>query len=208
MVSSIRINCTDSTYVEKNNPSKSYTKEEKLLTGITYATPSDFNIFKTLLKFDTSKLNNHTIKSAFLYLFVEEIQFTNTKSYNTIISKNLTNTNLLTINWVNYPKTLPINKYTFNISKKNVGKYVKLNITELIDSWVKENMNYGLTLEPLDMNQSSLVKFSSHNSLKPPYLLLTAICNSSDTEYDPDFSMVYCFSTSQNSTDTLTTTEQ
>lgn len=205
MVSSIRINCSNSTYIEKNNPNQSFSNAKRLLTGIVYTNPSNYNIYKTLLKFDTSKLNNHSIQSAFLYLFIEEIDSTSTRSDNIIISKNTATTNPFTINWSNYPKTIPLNKYTLSIATRKVGKYIKINITDLVESWVNTNTNYGLTLEPTDFNYTSIIQLASHNSLKPPYLLLTAICHSQDTEYESDYSMVYCFSSSEKVNDDLAT---
>lgn len=205
MVSSIRINCSDSTYVDKTNSNNNFHEGERLLSGINYKNGSSFNIYKTLLKFDTSKLNNHSIKSAFLHLFVEKIKLTpNHSSDNIIISKNISYSTPSTVNWINYPLTIPSNRYTLKITSKNIGKYIKINITDLVESWVvNNNENYGLTIEPIDLNYTSIVQFASNNSLKPPYLSLTAICHCQDNEYDS--SILYCFSSSKKDNNELTT---
>lgn len=203
MVSSIRINCSASTYVDKTNSNNNFHEGERLLAGINYKNDTNFNIYKTLLKFDTSKLNNHSIKSAFLHLFVEKIKLTpNHSSDNLIISKNISYSNPSTVNWINYPLIVPSNKYTLKITSKDIGKYIKINITDLVEAWVNNNENYGLTIEPIDLNYTYIVQFASKNSLKPPYLSLTAICHCQDNEYDS--SMLYCFSSSKKDNDGLT----
>lgn len=200
MVKSMRINCIDSTYVDKTHSTNNFHQEEKLLAGVNYKNESNFNIYKTFLKFDTSKLNNHSIKSAFLYLFIEKIKLTPNPSDNIVISKNISNCNISTLNWINYPKTMPSNKYILNITSKHVGKYIKINITDLVDSWINNNENYGITIEPLSINYSSIIQFASNNSLKPPYLSLTAICNCKDNEYDYP---IYCLSSSSQTKNDL-----
>lgn len=200
-MSSIRINCSDSTYVDKIHPDNNYSKEAKLLTGVNHEEQANFNIYKSLLKFDTSKLNSHTIQSAFLYLFIEKIRLTPNHSDNITILKNINSFNSSTTNWLNCPKTLAINKYSLKITSRDVSKYIKINITKLVQSWVTTNENYGISIEPLSFNSDLLLQFASKNSLKPPYLSLTAICNSETPEYDYDYdynpSMVYCFSTDE-----------
>lgn len=180
MVSSLRINCSASTYIDKTHANTNYNKEKTLLCGIDYKNLLNCNIYKSLLEFDTSKLDKHSIQSAFLYLFIEKIKSSSNSWDNIIISKNLTKFNISTASWINSPKTDQLNKYTLNIPPKNVGKYIKFNITNLVQDWINPNENYGISIEPKRLNCNSLVQFASINSLKPPYLMLTVICHSLD----------------------------
>ncbi|MBQ3421622.1 MAG: DNRLRE domain-containing protein, partial [Romboutsia sp.] len=120
--------------------------------------------------------------NTFLCLYVKDVNSDTSYYSNSILSiyKNLEPFNTSNVTWNSSPcSDYPIH---FSIDPSEVGKYTKINITPIVDSWLNNNDNYGISIEANNY-YSSLIKFASINSDKPP-LLLTQFKSMNNYEYN------------------------
>lgn len=171
MSSIVKLKCIGTNYVDSGNANKNFCECRNLFAGSIHKTSSRSIMFKSLITFDLSKLQPYPISYAYLCVYVKDINSdTSYYSNNTIsLYKNTCDFDVKSVTW----NTVPLTDSPMHLSIKpsDIGKYVKINITHIVNSWIQSNTNYGITLEANNF-YSSLVKLASLNSQNPPWLLL------------------------------------
>lgn len=169
MSSIIKIKPLSTTYVNSSHANQNFCENRNIFAGSFHKSACSSVMFKSLIKFDLKNLETHTISNTYLYLYVKDINSDTSYYSNNILSiyKNLEPFNNSNVTW----NSSPYNDYPihFTIDPSNVGKYIKINITPIVESWLKNNDNYGISIEANNY-YSSLIKFASINSDKPPFL--------------------------------------
>lgn len=170
LLSSIfKFKSVSTTYVDSGHANQNFYENRNIFAGSCHESPCSSRIFKSLIYFDISELEHLPLSSAYLCLFVKDTNSDTSYYSNNILSiyKNLEPYNASDVTWNSSPiNDRPIH---FAIESSEVGKYVKINITPIVNSWLKNNDNYGISLEANNY-YSSLFKFASINSKNPPLL--------------------------------------
>lgn len=165
---------TGTSYINNINPNKNFYDYDPLLTGIARNSIQDRNEYRTLIKFYNLRLCH--IKSAFLYIFLEDAQ-SNARKVTISIKENKNNFDITSVTWANAPKVNNHHEICFDIYPRDINRYIKIDITPIVNNWTITKENFGLTIFDDSRCNNSLIKFSSLNSKKPPYL---SICYDKD----------------------------
>ncbi|HCW52219.1 MAG TPA: hypothetical protein DG753_00430 [Clostridium sp.] len=169
MSSIIKIKPLSTTYVDSGHANQNFCENRNIFAGSFHKSACSSVMFKSLINFDLKDLNSHDLSNIYLCLYVNDINSDTSYYSNSILSiyKNLEPFNNSNVTW----NSSPCNDYPihFTIDPSDVGKYIKINITSIVKSWLKNNDNYGLSIEANNY-YSSLIKFASINSDKPPLL--------------------------------------
>ena len=122
-------------------------------------------------KFDLYNLESRPLAYAYLCLYVKDINAdTSYYSNNTLsVYKNLSDYNPKKVTWNTTPET--DNVIRLNVPHTEIGNYMKINITSIVNDWIKNNNNYGITIEASNF-YSSLIKFAPVDSKNPPLLFV------------------------------------
>ncbi|NME83386.1 DNRLRE domain-containing protein [Clostridium sp. SM-530-WT-3G] len=169
MSSIIKIKPLSTTYVDSGHANQNFCENRNIFAGSFHKSACSSVMFKSLINFDLKDLNSHDLSNIYLCLYVKDINSDTSYYSNSILSiyKNLEPFNNSNVTWNSSPcSDYPIH---FTIDPSNVGKYIKINITSIVESWLKNNDNYGISIEANNY-YSSLIKFASLNSDKPPLL--------------------------------------
>lgn len=170
MTNIIKINCESTTFVDKHNPVNNYSKLKTISTGIVNNHSSGFHLFKSLLNFTVPKINTDKIISAYLFIYIKNMQTIDTVPESIGICGNHTNINTSNLSWDNFPEDDYTDIFHLNIPKNSSNSYVKINVTEIIKELTKYHENYNLILCPIGLKSQIIVTFSSCTSDNPPYL--------------------------------------
>ena len=164
MNNSIKLSSIASSYLELLKPSLNNCQSDKLIVG-NINDKSCINKFCSIINF---KYEN--IDSAYLYIYLDSMIYSDFAFKNIIIYENMSETNLKEITW----KNPPIN------SEKHIDScipfsfanhYVNINITSLFKFSNKNNC-FSIIIDSTTSKNTSIVKFHSVNSLNPPYIIL------------------------------------
>lgn len=169
MSSIIKFKSSSTTYVDSGHANQNFYENRNIFAGSYHESSCSARIFKSLIYFDLSKLEPLPLSSAYLCLFIKDTNSDTSYYSNNILSiyKNLEPFNSSDVTWNTSPcNNKPIH---FVIDPSEVGKYVKINITSIVNSWLENNDNYGISIEANNY-YSSLFKFASINSKNPPLL--------------------------------------
>ncbi|WP_366936948.1 DNRLRE domain-containing protein, partial [uncultured Clostridium sp.] len=109
------------------------------------------------------------MKSAFLYIFLEGAQ-SNARKVTISIKENKNDFDITSVTWANAPKVNNHHEICFDIYPRDINRYIKIDITPIVNNWTITKENFGLTIFDDSRCNNSLIKFSSLNSKKPPYL--------------------------------------
>lgn len=171
MSSILKFKCNGTNYVDSGNANKNFVEYKNLLAGSIHKTSSHSTMFKSLITFDLSDLQPHPISSAYLCLFVKDINSDTSYYCNNTLSlyNNTCDFDINSVTWNTIPPT--DNPMQLVVTPDDIGKYIKINITHIVNSWIQNDKNYGITLEANNF-YSSLVKLASINSSNPPLLLI------------------------------------
>lgn len=169
----ITIKCADTTYLCNLRPNNNFNEEDNLLVGIVNNNYSNYNIFKSVLRFYISDLNFNSIKNIYLCLFLEDIHPTISNSTITVsISGNNNEFNIPTSNWKSLPQKNTNNQINVAIPSLPLRKYIKIDVSHIIKSLNSSTNICNIIMEPLNFNSSSMIQFNSINGQNPPYLIL------------------------------------
>lgn len=200
MVNSIKIKFNDTTYVDKSRPNGNFYEEERLIVGSVNNNLPNSNHYKTLLRFHISDLNYDLVDSIFLFLFIENVKFTNNKDANIGISGTTNNSHISNINWWTFPKKSTSKQINLSIPYEAIGKYIKIDISNIIKSLTPNNNMYNLTIESMNFNCNSVVQFASNNSPNPPYVIISNnISKENNNALSPEYNKDSTYYTNSNS---------
>lgn len=191
MKNSIKVKCSDTTYVDNINPNINFFNEEFVFVGIANTEFHNINSYKSIFKFSIPNLYTYSLESIYLFLYVSDMDFTNSSVTNINIGYNSENTNINNIYWSNFPNSVNTEHINLKLPYEAMGKYIKINITNIIKSINKYDENFNIIMEPIDTdsNHNSIVRFSSKNSPHPPYLVIIDNNNLNDEITDQNNSL-------------------
>ena len=167
----MKFKCSGTTYIDSSNPDKTFSHYNKILSGNLHKSSSESTMYKSLITFDISRLQHYPIESAYLCLFVDNINSISSYYSNDTLSvyRNIAAFNMDSVTWNNSP--LSDSQIYLSITPNNLLKYIKIDITDYINYWLDGGKNYGINLEANNF-YSSLVTFNSSNSPNPPWLFV------------------------------------
>lgn len=168
-MNNIKLNSISSSYLELFKPSSNNLKKDKLLIG-TLNNNSSINKFYSIINFKYENINISKITSAYLYIYLDDIIYSDFPFKNIVIHENLSDLNLKEFTFENPPiksenhidSCLP-----FNFAKH----YVSIDITSLYKN--SNNKNYfSIVIDSPKNKATSVLKIHSVNSQNPPYIIL------------------------------------
>ncbi|WPC41510.1 DNRLRE domain-containing protein [Clostridium sp. JS66] len=177
MATSIIIFPTDSVYISQFYQNTNFGASNQLFTGqylVTVKNHCKLDAYRTLLKFSINLPCSSTICSAILYLFINrkdkpDNEFSPQK---VTIFENEDDFNQATVTWNTAPST-SITPYFFNVIDSDVGSYIPIDITGLVQGWSNMcNENFGVTLIGNECKSDIIIGYEGMNNLNPPYLLV------------------------------------
>ncbi|KGK87439.1 collagen triple helix repeat protein, partial [Desulfosporosinus sp. HMP52] len=177
MASSIIIPPTDSVYISQYYHNTNFGAINQLFTGEYLRTTTNRckpDSYRTLLKFPINLPCSSIICSAILYLFINrKDRPDNELSPQTVtIYENENDFNQAIVTWETAPNTV-ITPYSFNVIDSDVGTYISINITGLVQGWINGcNENFGITLIGKEGKPNTIIGYESTNNVNPPYLLI------------------------------------
>jgi hypothetical protein len=177
MASSIIIFPTDSVYISQFYQNTNFGASNQLFTGeylITVKNHCKPDAYRTLLKFSIDLPCSSIICSAILHLFINrKDKPDNDLSPQTItIFENEDDFNQATVTWNTAPNSI-ISPYSFNVIDSDVGSYIPIDITGLVQGWINMcNANFGVTLIGDECKSDTIIGYESIDNVNPPYLLV------------------------------------
>ncbi|WP_082154132.1 DNRLRE domain-containing protein [Gottschalkia purinilytica] len=169
------IYASSSSYISSFQPETNFGNSKTISTGSSNIDCYKRNIYRTLIKFDISKIP-FNFEKIFLYLYVEEVKY---QCINNVISiyKNTENFDALTVTWNDAPNFIET-QIEFKLDNSSLKKYNEFNITDLVIEWINSpDPNFGITIKGGESNNnlssstySSIAKFSSVNGRNSPYI--------------------------------------
>ena len=187
MIEINQINCNEATYVDKRYSSTNFSKGSTLVTGIITNRSSVLNIYKVILNFTMPDIKPDMVKSAYLFLFVENIKFYGSSYEGIGICGNYEHSNIGSLNWNTFPNEGFTEMLHLTLPKNSNGSYVKINITAIIKDLSKYDINYNLIFAPVSANSNIIIKFCSCYSNNPPYIKLELTKeNNAEDHYNDD----------------------
>ena len=171
MGSILKINSLSTTYVDSGHANDNFYECKNVYAGTFHKTACSSVMFKSLIQFDLYDIEPRPLSYAYLCLFVKDINSDTSYYSNNAISvyKNTCDYNPKSVTWNTTPKT--DNFISLNIPSNELGNYMKINITSIVNSWFKNKDNFGITIEANNF-YSSLIKFASVHSNNQPLLLI------------------------------------
>lgn len=170
MSSIVKFKPLNTTYVDSGHANQNFCENRNIFAGSFHKSACSSVMFKSLINFDLKGVKPVLLSNAYLCLYVKDTNSDTSYYSNNILTiyKNLEPFNTSNVTWNSSPcSDYPIH---FAVDSSEIGKYIKINITPIVDSWLKNNDNYGISIEANNY-YSSLIKFASINSEKPPLLL-------------------------------------
>lgn len=181
----IRINCKNSTYVNKSHLDTIYANDDHLLVALLRNTDSKINVCISLLTFPMLNLEPKDILNAYLYLFLEDINHPKDSGAKIRIIGNFDYIDTRKINWSNFPTNNFSNEITSEIYHDGKNSYIKIDVTPIISVLSKFDINYNLIISPIISSIGTFIKLSSYHSDNPPYLVIEKYKNISNSETHP-----------------------
>ena len=171
MGSILKFNSLSTTYVDSGHANDNFYECKNMYAGSFHKTAYSSIMFKSLIQFDLYNLEARPISYAYLCLYVKDINSDTSYYRNKTLSvyRNLSDYDPQKVTWNTTPETDSVIR--LNIPSSEIGNYMKINITSIVNKWIKNNNNYGITIEASNF-YSSLVKFASVNSKNPPLLFV------------------------------------
>lgn len=169
MNNSIKLNSIASSYLELFKPSSNNLKKDKLLVG-TLNNNSSINKFYSIINFKYKNVDISNIDSAYLYLYIDDIIYSDFPFKSIVIYENISDINLKEFTFENPPiksenhidSCLP-----FNFAKH----YVNIDITSLYKNFNNKNY-FSIVIDSPKNKTTSILKIHSVNSQNPPYIIL------------------------------------
>ena len=168
-MNNIKLNSISSSYLELFKPSSNNLKKDKLLIG-TLNNNSSINKFYSIINFKYENINISKITSAYLYIYLDDIIYSDFPFKNIVIHENLSDLNLKEFTFENPP--IKSENYIDSCLPFNFAKhYVSIDITSLYKN--SNNKNYfSIVIDSPKNKATSVLKIQSVNSQNPPYIIL------------------------------------
>ncbi|MEA5008097.1 DNRLRE domain-containing protein, partial [Clostridium tyrobutyricum] len=137
--------------------------------------------YRSLLKFDIpgSIPSKCKITKALLYIYVnrKDKDHCSYPSQTVTVYNNLVNFSQNTVTWSNAPN-ISITLYKTKISNRDIGHYVKFDITNLVRDWYNNTIvNNGLTLVGIEDTPYTIIGYDSSRGANSPYLSIDYKCD-------------------------------
>lgn len=171
MGSILKFSSLSTTYVDSGHANDNFYECKNIYAGSFHKTSCSSVMLKSLIQFDLYNLEARPLAYAYLCLYVKDINSDTSYYSNNKLSvyRNLSDYNPQTVTWNTTPET--DNVIHLNIPSSEIKNYMKIDITSIVNSWIKNGDNYGITIEASNF-YSSLVKFASACSKNPPLLFV------------------------------------
>lgn len=171
MSSIIKFKCNGTTYIDSSNDDKNFSSSTKILSGNLHGKSCDCTMYKSLISFDISRLQDYPIESASLCIFVDNINSSSNYYSNDTLSiyRNTCDFDMNSVTWNNSPSSA--SQIYLDLNSDDTQKYIKIDITKYVEYWINNGNNYGIALEANNF-YSSLITFNSVNSQNPPLLFI------------------------------------
>lgn len=166
----VKIECSNSTYVCSSHPNNNFCKEEKLFIASVNENTSNINIYKAIVSFYISELDFNSLKNIYLFLFIENMYNKDNIIVTISTPEDNKDLNISDINWSTAPDKNIHDQINVAIPNNAIGRYVKIDISNIIQYLNSYSGTYNLIIEPTNYNLTSIIQASSNNSIKPPYL--------------------------------------
>ncbi|MBR9649289.1 DNRLRE domain-containing protein [Clostridium tyrobutyricum] len=171
---------TDDVYISEFFPNKNFVSSSVLYTGEYTRYKNCPDSYRSLLKFDIpgSIPSKCKITKALLYIYVnrKDKDHCSYPSQTVTVYNNLVNFSQNTVTWNNAPN-ISITLYKIKISNKDIGHYVKFDITNLVRDWYNNTIaNNGLTLVGIEDTPYTIIGYDSSRGANSPYLSIDYKC--------------------------------
>ncbi|MGN0143602.1 MAG: DNRLRE domain-containing protein [Clostridium sp.] len=172
MGSILKFNSVSATYVDSSHANNNFYGSKNIYAGSYHKTSCSTVMFKSLIQFDLDTIEDRPLSYVYLCLYVNDIN-TDTSYYsnNTFsVYRNIQDYDPKSVTWNTTPETDSL--VTVSIPSNEIKNYMRINITSIVNSWLKDNkINFGITIEANNF-YSSLAKFASVDSANPPLLFV------------------------------------
>lgn len=170
----LNISTTEDTYVFTELPKTKFYGSPTLKVGYNSTNlQKSPGYYYTLIKFDLNKLPaKATVLEAYLLMYIGEGFMESDKSVISI-NRNLEDFEAMEVTYSSAPKTT-FTGITHSITTKDFRKYIKIDISSLIDDWnSKTYPNYGITLGISGFHDN--INFNTSSNENPPYISISYI---------------------------------
>ncbi|WP_058952928.1 DNRLRE domain-containing protein [Clostridium tyrobutyricum] len=172
---------TDNVYISEFFPGKNFISSSVLYTGEYTRYKNCPDSYRSLLKFDIpgSIPSKCKIIKALLYIYVnrKDKDHCSYPSQTVTVYNNLVNFSQNTVTWSNAPN-ISITLYKTKISNRDIGHYVKFDITNLVKGWYNNTIaNNGLTLVGIEDTPYTIIGYDSSRGTNSPYLSIDYNCD-------------------------------
>ena len=172
---------TDNVYISEFFPNKNFVSSSVLYTGEYTRYKNCPDSYRSLLKFDIpgSIPSKCKITKALLYIYVnrKDKDHCSYPSQTVTVYNNLVNFSQNTVTWSNAPN-ISITLYKTKISNRDIGHYVKFDITNLVRDWYNNTIaNNGLTLVGIEDTPYTIIGYDSSRGTNSPYLSIDYNCD-------------------------------
>lgn len=172
MVNTIKINCSEAAYVDKYHSYVNFSKSSNLIAGIINNRNLGVNLYKTILNFKLSDITPDSVKSAYIFIFVENMKYSGNTPSNIGICGNYEHIDIPVLNWTSFPNEGSTEILNLSMPRNSTGSYIKINVTSILKELSKFDINYNFIFTPTSVNSSMIIKLGSCNCSNPPYLKL------------------------------------
>ena len=179
---------TDDVYISEFFPNTNFISSPVLYSGEYTQYNGCPDAYASLLKFSikSSIPYGSVISKAYLYIYVNRKNKLDCKypCQSITVYNNLNNFSGNTATWNNAPD-ISITPYKKTVSDADVGKFIKIEITNLVIGWYNNYLsNNGITLVGMENIVDSLIGYDSSRTPNSPYLSIEYNCNSRHPDHN------------------------
>ena len=179
---------TDDVYISEFFPNTNFISSPVLYSGEYTQYNGCPDAYASLLKFSikSSIPYGSVISKAYLYIYVNRKNKLDCKypCQSITVYNNLNNFSGNTATWNNAPD-ISITPYKKTVSDADVGKFIKIEITNLVIGWYNNYLsNNGITLVGMENIVDSLIGYDSSRTPNSPYLSIEYNCNSRPPDHN------------------------
>lgn len=169
MTQELKFYCKSSTYVDNLNLSKDYSKLDNVLCG--YKNQFEYtNYFSSIFNFSKLDLDISLVRSAFLFIYITEINSLKEFPTNLCLTSSLETLNVADINYKNFMENIVTKPLPINFHSKKINTYVKINITSIIKELINNNSNFNIIIKTINEYPTYFLNINSSSSKYPPYI--------------------------------------
>lgn len=183
----IILKCKKSIYIDDHFTRNNYLDKEFMFVGKIYKTMTKFINYKSILEFECLNIIEDELDKIELALSIDNLNFDNVRGTTIKITSVLNIKDIENINWSIINNIDGSNSVFHKITTEDKGKNIKIDVTRIIKN-IKDFRNFILIIETLNYNHTSIIKFNSVFSRKPPFIKIMlngAYSDDIDNNKDP-----------------------